>query len=249
MNSSTDNSSHDSEAANADPVADARRRADFVRLMIEQSVLQFGDFTLKSGRKSPYFFNLGQVSDARGLALLGQAYAHVLGASGWTFDVLFGPAYKGIPIATATGVVLAGEEFADRQPPGITYNRKEAKDHGEGGLLVGAEISDRQVVVIDDVLTAGTAVREALALIKAAGGKLSGVLVALDREERVLEDGASNPADGSGITAIGALARELEVPVRSIVRLNDVIDYLDSEGTHSEALQSILNYRTTYCVY
>ena len=219
--------------------------ADFVRLMIEQNVLQFGDFTLKSGRKSPYFFNLGKVADAEGLAALGRAYADALDRAGWPYQVLFGPAYKGIPIASATGVALA--EIGKN--PGITYNRKEAKDHGEGGQLVGAEIDGQQIVVIDDVLTAGTAVREALQLISAAGGHLNGVLVALDREERVLADGADNPADGSGVTAIGALSQELEVPVHSIVRLQDVIDYLDSEGTHSEALQAILNYRSTYCVY
>ncbi len=208
-------------------------------------MLQFGDFTLKSGRKSPYFFNLGKVADAQGLAALGQAYAQALIEAGWSYDVLFGPAYKGIPIAAATGVALA----AGGANPGIAYNRKEAKDHGEGGQLVGADIHHQQVVVIDDVLTAGTAVREALTLIQEAGGKLSGVLVALDREERMLVEGADNPADGSGVTAIGALGAELGVPVLSIVRLQDVIDYLDSEGTHSEALHAILNYRTAYCVY
>ena len=216
-------------------------KAEFVRLMIEQDVLQFGDFTLKSGRQSPYFFNLGKVSDARGLAALGRAYAQALGDSGWQYSVLFGPAYKGIPIAAATGVALA-DAGAN---PGVTYNRKEAKDHGEGGQLVGADIKDEQIVVIDDVLTAGTAVREALALIRANGGKLKGVLVALDREERVSE----NLADGSGVTAIGALALELDVPVLSIVRLQDVIEYLDSEGSYPEALEAILKYRTTYCVY
>ena len=234
-------------SAPSKPSSDSARdasRAGFVRLMIEQNVLQFGDFVLKSGRQSPYFFNLGKVADAQGLAALGSSYAQALGASGWEFDVLFGPAYKGIPIAAAAGVALAGQGAN----PGITYNRKEAKDHGEGGQLVGADISGQQVVVIDDVLTAGTAVREALGLIKSAGGKLQGVLVALDREERV-QDGSDNPADGSGITAIGALEQELNVPVRSIVKLQDVIDYLDSEGAHSEALHAILNYRETYCVY
>ena len=227
------------------PSSNQSGAANFVRLMIEQNVLQFGDFTLKSGRKSPYFFNLGKVADAQGLAALGHAYADALEAAGWPYQVLFGPAYKGIPIASAAGVALAEKG----KNPGITYNRKEAKDHGEGGQLVGAEIDGQQIVVIDDVLTAGTAVREALSLIGVAGGQLSGVLVALDREERVLADGADNPADGSGVTAIGALSRELGVPVHSIVRLQDVIDYLDSEGTHSEALQAILNYRSTYCVY
>ena len=228
-------------------------RAAFVRLMIEQGVLQFGEFALKSGRQSPYFFNLGKVADANGLAALGDSYAQALADAGWDYDVLFGPAYKGIPIAAAAGVSIASiasgaSGSAGSHNPGIAYNRKEAKDHGEGGQLVGAEISGQQVVVIDDVLTAGTAVREALALIKAAGGKLKGVLVALDREERV-QDGSANPADGSGITAIGALEKELEVPVRSIVRLQDVIDYLDSEGAHLEALHAILDYRNTYCVY
>ncbi len=228
------------------PQAQAARR-EFVRLMIEQEVLQFGDFTLKSGRSSPYFFNLGKVADARGLAALGHAYAAALAELGWSFEVLFGPAYKGIPIASATGCALAAANSPAN--PGIAYNRKEAKDHGEGGQLVGAEIESRKVVVLDDVLTAGTAVREALTLIKAGQGELAGVLVALDREERVLAQGDENPADGTGITAIGALMQELDVPVRSIVRLQDVIDYLDSEGVYSEALQAILNYRNAYCVY
>lgn len=225
-------------------------RAAFVRLMIEQDVLQFGEFSLKSGRQSPYFFNLGKVADAKGLAALGESYAQALATADWDYDVLFGPAYKGIPIAAAAGVAIASGASGSGggNNPGIAYNRKEAKDHGEGGQLVGADISGQQVVVIDDVLTAGTAVREALGLIKAAGGKLKGVLVALDREERV-QDGSDNPADGSGVTAIGALSQELNVPVRSIVRLQDVIDYLDSEGTHLDALHAILNYRNTYCVY
>lgn len=236
----------DGKAVSDEPAAIAARR-EFVRLMIEQEVLQFGDFTLKSGRKSPYFFNLGKVADAQGLAALGGAYATALGALGWSYEVLFGPAYKGIPIASATGCALA--DLSPSFNPGIAYNRKEAKDHGEGGQLVGADIASRKVVVLDDVLTAGTAVREALALIKAGQGELTGVLVALDRCERVLEDGEENPRDGSGVTAIGALMEELQVPVRSIVRLQDVIDYLDSEGTRSEALQAILNYRNAYCVY
>lgn len=228
------------------PKAQAARR-EFVRLMIEQEVLQFGDFTLKSGRRSPYFFNLGKVADARGLAALGHAYAAALVELGWSFEVLFGPAYKGIPIASATGCALAAADSPVN--PGIAYNRKEAKDHGEGGQLVGAAIESRKVVVLDDVLTAGTAVREALTLIKAGQGELTGVLVALDREERVLAADDENPADGTGVTAIGALMQELGVPVRSIVRLQDVIDYLDSEGAHSEALQAILSYRNAYCVY
>jgi orotate phosphoribosyltransferase len=236
----------DSPAQNDTPHAKAARR-EFVRLMIEQEVLQFGDFLLKSGRKSPYFFNLGKVADARGLAALGDAYAAALTELRWSFEVLFGPAYKGIPIVSATGCALSAASSSLN--PGIAYNRKEAKDHGEGGQLVGAEIRSRRVVVLDDVLTAGTAVREALALIKAGEGQLTGVLVALDRQERVLADGDVSVEDGSGITAIGTLMQELGVPVRSIVRLQDVIDYLDSEGTHSEALAAILNYRNAYCVY
>ena len=220
---------------------------EFVRLMIDQQVLQFGDFTLKSGRRSPYFFNLGQVADAEGLARLGAAYAAALEELGWQYSVLFGPAYKGIPIAAATGCALAGT--AQGANPGITYNRKEAKDHGEGGLLVGADVANQNVVVIDDVLTAGTAVREATRLIQSEQGRIAGVLVALDRQERMLSDEAANPADGSGQTAIDLLQQELGVPVSSIVRLEDVIDYLDTEGNHSEALQAILNYRKTYCVY
>ena len=151
----------------------------FIDFLLKEEVLQFGQFTLKSGRESPYFFNLGRVADGVSLAALGEAYAEAIMAAGLEFDVLFGPAYKGIPIAVATSIALAskGVEVA------VAYNRKEAKAHGEGGVLVGSELS-QQVLIVDDVITAGTAIREALDIIQSAGGKTAGVLIALDRQEK-----------------------------------------------------------------
>ncbi len=215
-------------------------RHAFVELMIEQQVLDFGEFTLKSGVSSPYFFNLGEVDDASGLVALGQAYAAAIGALGWQFDVLFGPAYKGIPIAVATAAAM----LAPGVNPGVAYNRKEAKSHGEGGRLVGASIKGKRVVVIDDVLTAGTAVREALSLISAGGGELCGVLVALDRQERQQQTADS----GNEQTALQNLAQGLQVPVASIVRLEDVTRYLDSKPLHSEALGAVEKYMRANCL-
>jgi orotate phosphoribosyltransferase len=208
--------------------------------MIEQQVLAFGEFTLKSGISSPYFFNLGKIDDAAGLVALGQAYAEAIDALGWQFDVLFGPAYKGIPIAvaTATAMLVPGVN------PGVAYNRKEAKSHGEGGRLVGASIEGKRVIVLDDVLTAGTAVREALSLISAGGGELCGVLVALDRQERQQQTAES----GNDQTALEKLATELQVPVASIVRLEDVTRYLDSKPLHSEALGAVEKYMRANCL-
>ncbi|EQD47257.1 orotate phosphoribosyltransferase, partial [mine drainage metagenome] len=153
---------------------------DFLALAHTAGVLRFGSFTLKSGRRSPYFFNLGQIATGAGLVRLGTAYAACIEASGVGFDMLFGPAYKGIPLVTTTAIALA--ERHGRDVP-LAYNRKETKDHGEGGMIVGAALSGR-VLVIDDVLTAGTAVRESLALIRAHGATPAGVVIALDRQER-----------------------------------------------------------------
>ena len=208
-------------------------RAEFIRLLLQQNVLQFGSFQLKSGRQSPYFFNLGNIDRAGALQKLGRAYADRLAELGWQYDLLFGPAYKGIPIATATAVALAD---ADGSDPGVTYNRKEAKSHGEGGVLVGADVRGARVVVLDDVFTAGTAVRSSRELVTAAGGQVIGVLVALDRQERT-------PAG----PAAARLAAELSAPVESIVRLEDVIHYLDSNGADSEALHSIRAYFDAHC--
>ena len=153
----------------------------FIEFAINKQVLKFGEFTLKSGRKSPYFFNAGLFNTGRDLALLGRFYAQALVDSGIDYDLLFGPAYKGIPIATTTAVALA--DHHDRDVP-YCFNRKEAKDHGEGGVLVGAAVEGKKVWIIDDVITAGTAIREVVTILKNAGATIAGVLVALDRQER-----------------------------------------------------------------
>lgn len=213
-------------------------KADLLALLIEQQVLRFGDFTLKSGRQSPYFFNLGAISTGAAIARLGAAYADGAERLDVPFDAVFGPAYKGIPIAVATASALA----ARGRDCGWVFNRKEAKDHGEGGRFVGAPVTGR-LLLVDDVLTAGTAVREAAGLIRQAGGRLTGVLIALDRQERIDPERAG--------TAVSRLAEELAVPVRSLLTLQDVIEYLDSKGgtvNHPpEILDAIRAYQSAYC--
>ena len=184
----------------------------FLDTALARGVLRFGDFTLKSGRQSPYFFNMGRIDTGAALAEVGSAYAAA--ANGMPFDMLFGPAYKGIPLAAATAVALAREHSRDVP---WAYNRKEAKDHGEGGLIVGAPLAGR-VLIVDDVITAGTAVRESLALIRDAGATVAGVLVALDRQER-----------GQGeLSAVQELAHNEGVPVVAIVGLADLLEYAGS---------------------
>ena len=201
-------------------------------------MLRFGEFTLKSGRQSPYFFNLGAINSGAAIARLGEAYADGAERLGLPFDAVFGPAYKGIPIAVATASALA----ARGRDCGWLFNRKEAKEHGEGGQFVGAAVTGR-LLLVDDVLTAGTAVREAAGLIKAAGGTLVGVLIALDRQERVVPD---EPG-----TAVSRLAEELNVPVASLLSLEDVIEYLDLKGgatNHPPAiLAAIRDYQAAFC--
>jgi orotate phosphoribosyltransferase len=206
----------------------------FIAQMVEQGVLKFGDFTLKSGRRSPYFFNLGAIDDGVGLASLGSAYAAALVASDLAPDVLFGPAYKGIPIAVATAVALQQEHGVN---VGVAFNRKEAKQHGEGGAMIGRALSGR-VVIVDDVMTAGTAVTEAARLVAGAGARLAGVLVALDREEAV----------APGETAVTRMASALGAPVLAIATLRDVIRFLDSHGGYTESLALIRAYQTEHCV-
>lgn len=211
-------------------------RQALVAMLVAAGVLSFGDFTLKSGRHSPYFFNLGALHSGAAIQRLGEAYAAAIDQAGVTFDVVFGPAYKGIPIAVATAEALARRG----RHTDWAFNRKEAKAHGEGGAFVGGAVSGR-VVLVDDVLTAGTAVREAAGLIGAAGGTLTAVIIALDRQE--LGD--------AGVTAVEALARELDVPVVSLLGLEDVIEYLDREAqrdNHHALLSSrIRDYRQQYC--
>jgi len=207
----------------------------FVGEMIERGVLRFGDFTLKSGRKSPYFFNLGSIDDGAGLAMLGAAYANAIVSSGRALpDVIFGPAYKGIPIAVATAFALHRDH---RVAVGVAYNRKEAKTHGEGGNMVGHALRGR-VLIVDDVMTAGTAVTEAASLVAQSEGELVGVLVALDRQESV----------APGRTAVMQMAETLRAPVFAIATLADVIAYLDSRGAYADSLVQIRAYQRDYCV-
>jgi len=209
---------------------------DFIEFALSKQVLRFGEFTLKSGRTSPYFFNAGLFNTGGDLARLGRFYAAALADSNIDFDLLFGPAYKGIPIATTTAVALA--DHYDMDMP-YCFNRKEAKTHGEGGSLVGSELKGK-VMLVDDVITAGTAIRESMEIIKAHGAELSGVLIALDRQEK-----------GQGeLSAIQEVERDFGTKVISIVTLGNVITYLEEQVEQkpelAESLASIKTYRKSY---
>ncbi|KAB1459203.1 MULTISPECIES: orotate phosphoribosyltransferase [Vibrio] len=205
---------------------------EFIEFALEKEVLKFGEFTLKSGRKSPYFFNAGLFNTGRDLARLGRFYAAALADSGIEFDVLFGPAYKGIPIATTTAVALADHHDIDTP---YCFNRKEAKDHGEGGNLVGSALEGR-IMLVDDVITAGTAIRESMEIIQANGADLAGVLVAIDRQEK-----------GKGeLSAIQEVERDFGCAVISIVSLTDLITFLEEKGDNTEHLEAVKAYRAEY---
>ncbi|MDP2245260.1 orotate phosphoribosyltransferase [Pseudomonas sp.] len=205
---------------------------DFIRFAIERGVLRFGQFTLKSGRISPYFFNAGLFDSGLALARLGRFYAAAVVDSGISFDVLFGPAYKGIPLAATTAVALA--EHHQRDVPWC-FNRKEAKDHGEGGTLVGAPLAGK-VLIVDDVITAGTAIREVMQIIQAQGAQAAGVLIALNRQER-----------GRGeLSAIQEVERDFGMPVVSIVSLELVLEYLADDAELKQYLPAVQAYRTEY---
>ncbi|HEY6611203.1 MAG TPA: orotate phosphoribosyltransferase [Pseudomonas sp.] len=205
---------------------------EFIRFAIERGVLRFGEFTLKSGRTSPYFFNAGLFNSGLALARLGRFYAEAVQASGIDFDVLFGPAYKGIPLASATAIALAEQHGRDLP---WCFNRKEAKEHGEGGTLVGAPLVGRALIV-DDVITAGTAIREVMQIIQAQGAQAAGVLIALNREER-----------GQGeLSAIQEVERDFGIPVVSIVSLSQVLDYLAQDQALRQHLPAVEAYRAQY---
>lgn len=205
---------------------------EFIQFALDRNVLKFGQFTLKSGRTSPYFFNAGLFNTGRDLARLGQYYAQALQSSGIAFDVLFGPAYKGIPIATTTAVALADKHDVDVP---YCFNRKEAKTHGEGGNLVGSPLAG-DIMLVDDVITAGTAIRESMQLIQANGANLAGVLIALDRQEK-----------GQGeLSAIQEVERDFDTQVVSIVSLADLIEYLKDQPDMAEHLVNIKQYRVDY---
>ena len=193
--------------------------------------MAFGEFKTKAGRLSPYFFNAGGFNDGAMLKALGEFYAKALLDSGIEFDMLFGPAYKGITLAASTVVALAS---MGKNVP-YCFNRKEAKDHGEGGVLVGASVEGKKVWIIDDVITAGTAIREVVTILKNAGATIAGVLVALDRQER-----------GQGeLSAIQEVQKELEIPVHALITMKDLMDYLEAKG-EKEALANMQAYREKY---
>ncbi|MBK9161423.1 MAG: orotate phosphoribosyltransferase [Nitrosomonadales bacterium] len=208
-------------------------RQDFIRFAVRQQVLRFGEFQTKAGRMSPYFFNAGLFNDGSALRNLSQFYAQAILAADLPFDMLFGPAYKGIPLAAGTAIAL------DEQGRNIPYcyNRKEAKDHGEGGTTVGAKLQGR-VLIIDDVISAGTSVRESIELIRAAGAAPCGVVIALDRMER-----------GQGeLSAVQEVQRNYGIPVVSIATLDDLLGYLQGEAEMVQNLAAVQSYRDRYGV-
>jgi orotate phosphoribosyltransferase len=207
---------------------------EFIEFALSRQVLKFGSFTLKSGRTSPYFFNAGLFNTGGDLAKLGRFYAAAVQESGIAFDVLFGPAYKGIPIATTTAVALY--DHHQRDVP-YCFNRKEAKTHGEGGSLVGSPLQGK-IMLVDDVITAGTAIRESMQIIQAQGAELAGVLIALDRQER-----------GQGeLSAIQEVERDFGTKVVSIIGLHDLINYLQGKPELVEHLEAVSAYRSQYGV-
>ena len=204
----------------------------FLEFALARQVLRFGEFTLKSGRKSPYFFNAGLFNSGAALAAIGRSYAQAVVDSGIKFDMLFGPAYKGIPLATVTAAALAEHHGIDMP---YCFNRKEAKDHGEGGNLVGAPLKGR-VLIVDDVITAGTAVREAVSIIRAAGAEPVGLVIALDRQER-----------GQGtLSAVKEVEQEHKLQVAAIVRLAEVREWVATRPDMSAGLAAIDAYRAEY---
>lgn len=207
----------------------------FIEFAIEQGVLKFGEFELKSGRKSPYFFNAGLFNSGKAMAQLAKSYANAIVDAGLEMDVLFGPAYKGIPLAATTAMALS-QEFGRDTP--YTFNRKEKKDHGEGGNLVGAPL-EGNILIIDDVMTAGTAIRESIDLMNAQpNAKPAGVIIAIDRQER-----------GKGeLSATQEVAKDYDIPVISIVKLEQIIEYVSQKEEFKQHLPAIQAYRDQYGV-
>ncbi len=205
---------------------------EFLQFSIEKQVLRFGEFTLKSGRQSPYFFNSGLFKTGAALARLGRYYAEAISASGIDYDMVYGPAYKGIPLVAATAIALA--ELKSRDVP-YSFNRKEVKDHGEGGIIVGAPLAGR-VLIVDDVITAGTSVRESVGIISGAGARPAGVCISLDRQER-----------GTGHTsAVQEVRQQLGLKVIRIATLEDIVVYLSEQPDLTNALTRVRSYQAEY---
>jgi len=211
-------------------------QSEFLQYIIKHQILRFGDFTLKSGRKSPYFFNAGLFNSGEKIAFLARCYAQAIAESDLQFDVIFGPAYKGIPLAATTAMALASDHGIDKP---FCFNRKEAKDHGEGGSIVGAALTGN-ALIIDDVITAGTAIKEAVTIINGNGARLSGIVIAMDRQER-----------GSGeLSAIQEIEQTYQIKIVSIIDLQSIIDYLDdSQSVELQRhLSAVKAYRLEYGV-
>jgi orotate phosphoribosyltransferase len=210
-------------------------RARFLELALRAEALRFGEFTLKSGRQSPYFFNAGRFDSGTALAGLAACYADAVDVHGLAFDLLFGPAYKGIPLATA----LACEYARRGRDLPVAFNRKEAKTHGEGGNLIGAPLEGRRVLIVDDVITAGTAIREALGLIAQAGGEVAGIVIALDRQEAV------DPAK-TRRSAAQTVAADHGLPVIAVATLADLLDFAGGNAELAAQRERLLAYRQAY---
>jgi orotate phosphoribosyltransferase len=216
---------------NISPVTQAYQ-SEFIDLCVRLGVLRFGSFTLKSGRESPYFFNAGLFNTGAAIGAVGRAYAAALAASDLKFDMLFGPAYKGIPLATITAAAMAEHEGRDLP---YAYNRKEAKSHGEGGQIVGSPLKGG-VLIVDDVITAGTAIRESVDIILAARARPAGVLLALDRQER---------APGSDLSAVQEVRRQYGIPVVAVVNLAELMHHISLQGREDD-LARMQSYRERY---
>jgi orotate phosphoribosyltransferase len=228
-------------------------KSDLIELALGSNILTFGTFTLKSKRTSPYFVNCGLFSKARSIRAISSAYARTLSDyahehNDFEFDVLFGPAYKGIPLCATTAEKLAGIDEQKWGDVGYSYNRKEVKDHGEGGLMVGESMQGKRVVIIDDVMTAGTAIREAISIIEAQGGKLVGIIVAIDRQEKLPsqaeKDGKGDDGQPRG-SAIGEVRKETGVPVLAVLTLSDMIEGM-KKLSRTDEVQKMEEYRKQY---
>ncbi len=207
----------------------------FIEFCLAKNVLRFGEFTLKSGRLSPYFFNAGAFNSGEDLAILGGFYAAAIEESKIKFDILFGPAYKGIPLVCASAIAMASN-FEKNYP--YAFNRKEKKDHGEGGDIVGADINNKKILLIDDVITAGTAIRESVAVLQTHHASLTGVVIAINRQER-----------GTGaVSAIQEVEQLYKIPVISIITLDNIIEYLQADKKYHSHLEKIQGYRKEFGV-
>ena len=235
MTNSAQNTSPNTESDSFD-------RSSFVKFALKEGVLRFGQFVTKSRRTSPYFFNAGLFNDGTSVGRLGRFYAQALVQSGLSFDMLFGPAYKGIPLATSTAIALSAHPAMTGHNVPFAFNRKEAKDHGEGGQLVGAPLKGR-VVIIDDVITAGTSVRESVDMILAAGAQPAAVLIALDRAERSGPD-----HDLTERSALQEVSHQFNIPVITIASLSDVLEVVQTQVEFADYRDAVLAYRAQYGV-